>query len=116
MELKKLNLKKEYYYERVKCPLFPVHYNVIMGQNIKTLQKEVEDYYQGLNLNLSTQVGYAARITHHEKGKVFVVMIDLSENREGTVDSTCIHESVHLISWFIMDHVGVEVDHENHEV
>ena len=109
------------YMEKVKCPLFHAHYDIIVGYDHECINKQITDIYPGISLqeeiNQNT-LGYAFSVKHHEHGFGFSIMINLGAQDNPAspgIMSTIIHECLHL-TWFMMDGVGVKVDGSNHEV
>lgn len=109
----------DFYHEQVKCPLFHVSYEVIVGKDMQSMARHLDDLHlvdQIGSIVGQNHIGYSLVLRDDMGALTYLVMIKLREpsKNEPSVESTIVHESLHL-SWFILDGVGVKLSADNHE-
>ena len=105
------------YHEKVKLPLYHVHYEVFVSDDMDQLRQHIESIYRGLKIEVANHYGgYTAVVTHPEDGVTLMLLINTKERTEGpSIERTIFHECVHL-SWNIMDGLGIKQDADDNEV
>lgn len=113
------------YHESVKLPLFHGSYEVLVGEYMDELMAHMREMLGGISLidrdkyGSIDMPGYTCVI----KGTMFptAFYVFICANPDGLskkwpeMSSTIIHEATHL-SWFILDHLQIEIGPDNHEV
>lgn len=107
----------EIYHEKIKLPLYHVHYDVMVSSSMKQMVEHVNVLFPGLGMKVpETALGYSAVILH-ASGNTMMVLINTSTRKaeEPSVTRTIVHESTHL-SWNIMEALGLKVSEDDNEV
>lgn len=111
------------YQESVKIPLFHGNYEVLVGNYMDELMAHMRELLGGINIidrdkhGSIDMPGYTCVIKGSHVPTTFFVFIcvnDMKLNWPATI-STIVHEATHL-SWFILDHLKIEINPDNHEV
>lgn len=104
-------------HEKIKCPLFHIHYDVIVGSDMEEMGDLVKEMHPGVELKLDVEcTGYSCILTHPVHGSTLYIMIDTTERTGApSILRRITHECTHM-SWDILDAVGVKITVNNHEV
>ena len=113
------------YHESVRIPLFNGNYEVMVGNYMDEMMAHMRTMLGGISLIDRDKYGsidipgYSCVL----KGNIFptTFYVFLCLNPDGLskkwpdISSTIIHEATHL-SWYVLDHLQIEVGPENHEI
>lgn len=90
--------------------------NIYIGPTFEDARDGAEKDFNNLDLS-HMQDGYVAcyvNLTNPKGHMANLILIGMEHSDECNLLETCAHEAVHA-SWYILDHVGVEIDALNHE-
>ena len=100
-------------------PLYNWPYKIIIGPDTQRLGEIVEHSLPGLGIMdeiCPDTNAFACHARHDSEGSDFFILLNPCRDRipHNELLSVVCHESLHM-SYFMLDKVGVYVDHDNHE-
>lgn len=103
-----------YYHKQIKLPLFPVHYDVFMLNDIHLGPAVVSNKYPGVSLDGVSSALSVTAVAGDEgdnKGVIILMTTDRSSD-EPTVQDTIAFEATNLC-WHILDLLQIKITIEN---
>lgn len=97
---------------QMTLPLYGTPYIVYIGPTLHDAGKGLEIEF-GIESDTIGSAALAKQIYHKDYGNMHIMLLD-ANTTSLPINSIIAHESTHL-SWWILEHVGVEIDANNHE-